>query len=168
MSDTRHEDTAENFRQYGGEQKTALESPRSFHGEALAPYSEGLRLLWLDLYEGKTARFAGSGMIWLMIELQKAFDAILAKSGAASNIETAWMLASAQLLRMTEDRAIAQARVLAWVTKVGLKKSKEAHDIAWRILDEAAETDTKQPAEDAGESAATAPKSDCPPSSEAT
>lgn len=148
------QDTVEGF--IRDESKAALELPNHFDGRQLAPYSEGMRLLWLDIYEGKTARFAGFGLIFMLLELQEIFEGLLAKSGASANLETLWMLSSAELLRKLGDREQAQAQVLTWVSKIGRKKSREAMDLAWQFLDEAGATDAKQPPPD--ESGASAGK----------
>lgn len=130
-------DTAENFLDV--EKKHVLGMPERFEGKTLAPYSEGVRLLWMNVFLGVIARFTACGLIYILTRLQEEYE----KQKDQKDEDSRWLYASAALLEETEDRAVFKARVLKWASLLGEKKTEEAHKLANRIITDANRTDAK-------------------------
>lgn len=134
-------DTPEGF--LDEEERHVLGIAEHFNGKKLAPYSEGVRLLWINTWQNTIARFAACGLIWLMIRLREEYD----KLGHVVDLDTRWMMASAAMIEEAENRAITKARVMQWAASIGEDQTLEALKLANRIMEGANESDAKEQAD---------------------
>lgn len=139
---SRAADTAESF--LDEESRAVLGMPETFQGNTLAPYSEGVRLMWLSLFSNVSGSLMAVGLIWMMHRLQVLFDA----SEALSN-EERWEEAGVAFMRECGDVARVQFRVMKWAGEIGRKGTAEAVSMANRILDTANKTDIARTDDDA-------------------
>lgn len=139
-------DTAEGFLDV--EQKAVLGISEKFEGHALAPYSEGVRLLWMETWQGTTAYFSSLGLVWIMRRLREEYD----KAGKETKDEdTRWLYASAAVIEESENRALTKAKVAAWGAQLGKDKTRAALILVNRLLEDASDTDAKDDASEAQE-----------------
>lgn len=138
-------DTAEGF--LDAESRAMLGMPQHFNGDQLAPYSEGVRLLWLNVFGAFSGNLFGLALIWMMRRLQELVNEseALSKEDQWEEAVIAFMTESAEVMRT-------RAKVVRWAAELGQKKTTQAVLLANRLLDETEKSDIAQdPAESEGE-----------------
>lgn len=131
------EDSAESF--MDAESRDLIGAPVIFQGAPIAPYSEGIRLLWLNIFGPFSGNLFGVALIWMMRRLQELVD----ESQAESN-EEQWEEAVIAFMRESNDVMKSRFRVVQWAAKLGEKGTTAAVKLANKFLSEAEKSDIAQ------------------------
>lgn len=129
------------------EDKAFIEGAKIYQGSSLAPFSQGVRLLWLNLSErADHPDFMCCCLLWLLVEMHKEFDAAMKET---KDLESSWFLAKSRLCNRVSDKEISRGRVIEFMEKGKSKKDlSDAVSLALLILKEAEDSEPEPSGEE--------------------